>query len=222
MRILRARCVQAVLRRGTTEYRDWSGCVNQTGRSRLRATSPPGMMGVMPKRGASEKVWLKSLKDRLDWLNRNLPTLVLFGTKDAATKEVRQRVAQIHEAIAAKRFDAILLYHELENWYRELDRQFELRDRAEVEWVLESEDSRKRKAARNSAQVRSAKSDQKRADCLAYVDQRLREDPSISDAQLNEHARLKFGVHVHTVRRWRREDVARKIKEMNERESGAL
>lgn len=75
-----------------------------------------------------------------------------------------------------------------------------------MEGALEHEDSRKRKAAQNSARVRSAKSNKKRVDCLAYVDQRLREDPSIRDAQLNENVRLKYGVNVATVRRWRRED----------------
>ena len=98
---------------------------------------------------------------------------------DELVQEALDRVAQVRKAIAAKRFDAVLLYHELEDLHRKLAEEFEM-----PEWLNQAKRDgrdfeRRWRAELNSAKVRREKS--KKKDCLGYIALRLREDPTIQN-----------------------------------------
>lgn len=81
----------------------------------------------MARTAISEKAQLKRLTDRLDFLKG------WFGDSKGITaellKDTLNRVAQTRKAIAAKRFEAVLLYYELEAWYRFLAERIEMVER---------------------------------------------------------------------------------------------
>lgn len=174
----------------------------------------------MPQTSATKKAHLKNLTKRLDFLERWFRD---FGAPNRMTaellKETLDEIGQTRKAVAEKRFEAVLLYHDLENWHR-----FLVEHELEIPKMLSQtkRDARdfegRWKGGLNSAKVRRDNS--KKKDCLAYIALRLREDPTIEDdfkrrTQLNKDAAKTYDVDVHEVRRWRREDAAQKIEEMN-------
>ena len=179
-------------------------------------------------RTGSHKAWLKSLTDRLDWLK------LLFGgrwkqdpPRPVTAELVEDDVAlatRARAAIRAKRCETLSLNFELKDQHRFLTEQFEIpevlnRAQRDAQYIEDLTGG-----AQKSAEKRREKSNKNH--CLEYINRRLSEDPSIRDhfmrnAQLNKDAAAEYRVKVHTVRRWRREDAAQKLKGRNARESRA-
>lgn len=90
----------------------------------------------IPKRSSKgapprEKAWLKSLTDRIEVLERWFLELDREKPRRVTAKLVEDALklaTRTRDAIAAKRFEAVILYYELEDLHRFLAEQFEIRE----------------------------------------------------------------------------------------------
>jgi len=155
----------------------------------------------MPKCSANEKDRLKNLLDRLDFLKRWFLELDRDRVTAELVKDALDLVTRTRKAIAAKRFEAALLYHELEDLHRFLAEQFEMPE----ELSRAQRDAQYIEGRWNAAHAPRQKLIDRRERCLNEIAALKSNSASnLTDDVINRQMAAKYGVTTHTIRNYRR------------------
>jgi hypothetical protein len=160
-------------------------------------------MWSVARTSVNEKSRLKSLTDRLDSLEsvlrewgREVPSRVT----SELVKDAVARVSSARAAIKAKHFEAVLLYHELEDLYRFLTEQFELPEKLSQA----QRDARYFEGRWRAKHAPRRTLIDRRERCLNEIESLKSNGASnLTDAVINRQMAAKYHVTPRTIRNYR-------------------